>query len=67
MGFLLVVALMDEARDKNTRHKDTSQFGSISFSQNEERNIGLCLAKKLGKDTTTQRPGAGNCMFFFIL
>jgi len=42
------------------------QFGSVAFSAEDEKNIGSCLAKKLGKENTTSRTGAGNAKYTYI-
>ena len=46
--------------------KEEKQFGSVSFSEEETKNIGFHLSKKLGKDSTTSRTGAGNSMYNFF-
>ena len=38
-----------------------NKFGNNVWSREESGAIGDILSKKLGKDTTAQRTGAGNC------
>ena len=41
-----------------------TSFGHSEFSQEETSSIANKLSKKLGKDHTASRVGAGNCKFF---
>lgn len=46
------------------RSSQGGSFGKSEFSQEEVSDISNKLHKKLGKDHTASRVGAGNCNFF---